>query len=151
MASDFYLTIENINNVISPDHIRELLTSAFSLEIFQNSGILAAHGVSISIFREDDEASVFKNFYPDVCVSFRIDKFKQYDKGLDMMLKVVFWLMSHFEGDMILSRDDDEVLFQRISGKLIFSDDSEFWADAKLSLFNLPYQYQPDQMNACSV
>jgi hypothetical protein len=137
MALDFYLTIENINDDLSPDHIRELLASVFSLEYYPDSGILMSDGAAVSVFREDDEESVFKNFYPDICVAFRIDKFRQYDNGLDMMVKAVSRLVSHFDGDMILSSDDEEVLFQRISGELMFSDDPEFWSDARLSLFEM--------------
>jgi len=147
MALDFYLTIENINDTISPDHIRELLTSVFLPETCQDSDILISDGVAISIFREDDEESVFKNPYPDICVSFRVDKFEKYERGINMMLKAVFRLVSHFKSDMILSSDDEEIIFQRTSGKSAFSNDFEFWTDARLPLFDFPYQYRPDEMN----
>jgi len=138
MALYYYLTIENINDELSPDHIRELLISVFFLEYYPDSGILMSDGAAVTVFREDDEESVFKNPYPDICVAFRIDKFRQYDKGLDMMVKAVSRLASYLDGDMSLSPDEEEeVLFQRISGELMFGDDPEFWSDARLSLFEM--------------
>ena len=88
-----------------------------------------APGLSVNVFKEDDEyeASLFGTPYPDVCVAFRVDKFEQYEKGANTMLKMVVWLMAFFDGDMVLSGDTEPVILQRISGKLVLNEDAEFW------------------------
>ncbi|MDM8553049.1 hypothetical protein QUF72_23430 [Desulfobacterales bacterium HSG2] len=56
------------------------------------------------------------------------------------MLKAVFWLISHLDGDMIFSSDSEEIILQRISEKLTLSDEPQFWTGSGLSLLNLPCQ-----------
>jgi hypothetical protein len=140
MALDYYLTIQNIDNKISPEQLRESLADAVSFQTNAISDILMKPGLTANVFEEDDEESAFGSPCPDICVAFRIDKFEQYEKGVNAMLRAVFWLMSCLKGDMILTFDTEEVVFQRISGELMFSDDPEFWSASRLSLFNLPCQ-----------
>ncbi len=129
MALDYYLTVQNPANEITPEQVRRSLAAAFSLQTHEISGILMAPGLSVNVFKEDDEyeASLFGTPYPDVCVAFRVDKFEQYEKGANTMLKMVVWLMAFFNGDMVLSADTEPVILQRISGKLVLNEDAEFW------------------------
>ena len=72
MALDYYLTIQNPANEITPEQVRKALAAAFSLQTHEISGILMAPGLSVNVFKEDDEyeASLFGTPYPDVCVAF---------------------------------------------------------------------------------
>lgn len=129
MALDYYLTIQNPANEITPEQVRKALAAAFSLQTHEISGILIAPGLSVNVFKEDDEyeASLFGTPYPDVCVAFRVNKFEHYEKGANTMLKMVVWLMAFFNGDMVLSDDTEPVILRRISGKLVLNEDAEFW------------------------
>jgi len=138
MALDYYLTIQNIGNKIYPEQLRESLADTISFQINPISGILMKPGLSVSTFEDDDEKSAFGSPWPDLCVAFRIDKFGQHEKGLSGMLKALFWLTFHLDGDMIFSSDSEEVIFQRISGKLTLGDAPHFWAGSGVPPLNLP-------------
>ncbi len=140
MALDYYLTIQNIGNEFSPKRLRESLADAISFQINPISGILMKPGLTVSTFEEEDEEAAFGNPWPDVCVAFRIDKFGQHEKGVNSMLKTLFWLISHLDGDMTFSSDREEIILQKISGKLTLSDKPQFWTGSGLSLLKLPRQ-----------
>jgi hypothetical protein len=75
-------------------------------------------GLTVNVFKEDDEDSLFNSTYSDICVAFRIDKFERYETGMNTMLKMVIWFMSYFKGDMIFSFDSEkQTIFQRVSAQ----------------------------------
>ncbi|MDM8553048.1 hypothetical protein QUF72_23425 [Desulfobacterales bacterium HSG2] len=71
MALDYYLTIQNIGNEISPEQLRESLADAISFQINPISGILMKPGLTVNTFEEEESA--FGSPWPDLCVAFRID------------------------------------------------------------------------------
>lgn len=93
-ALDYYIIIRNNENKIRPDQIAESLKINFSLHMNNETGLLTGDGLTVNTFTEHDEESVFSNSpYPDVCVSFRIDKFESHEKGVAAMLNILFWLI----------------------------------------------------------
>ena len=132
MALDYYLIIQNHNNEIEPRQVIESLTSTFSLQQNPLSDFRIAHGITVNVFKEDDEddESYFGNSYPDVCVSFRLDKFEHYEMGMNIMLKIVIWLMANFNVDMILFFNEQKI-FQRMASQLSINNDSEFWQSSE--------------------
>jgi hypothetical protein len=144
MALDYSLTIQNTRDEIEPDQIRESLMCAFPLQNNPLSDLLVASGLSVNVFKEDDEdeESIFGAPFPDVCVAFRIDKFEHSEKGITTMLKIAIWLMSFFDEDMILFFDSEDVIFQRISGQLILNGAPEFWTESRLALLKQRYQIE---------
>ncbi len=139
MALDYYLVIQDINNEIEPAIVLESLSQAFSLQKNQISAFLIGVGVTINAFKEDDEDSLFGSPYPEICVAFRIDKFEHYESGINTMLKIVIWLMSYFNGNMIFLLNEQKI-FQRMSSQLSLNNDSEFWSPAELSVPSQSFQ-----------
>ncbi len=130
MTLDYYIIIRNNENKIRPDQIAE---SNFSLHMNNETGLLTGDGLTLSAFKEEDEESVFSNSsYPDVCVSFRIDKFESNEKGVAAMLNILFWVIRNVNEDMILYNEDQAIL-QSISDKLIFEKKAWFWIQSKWS------------------
>ncbi len=127
MALDYYLVIQDINNEIEPAIVLESLSQAFSLQKNSMSGFLIGVGVTLNVFKEDDEESLFGSLYPDICVAFRIDKFEHHESGMKTMRKIVVWLMSYFNGDMRFLLNEQQI-FQRMSNQLSFNNDAEFWS-----------------------
>jgi hypothetical protein len=142
MALDYYLEIQNQKNKIEPELLLEALISAFSPKTAQASGIFIDTGCIVNAFKMDDpyDESIFKSSYSDVCVSFRIDKFERHETGIETMLRAVVWFMSYLSADMHLAFDSDEVILQRVSGKLVLNDSPEFWTESRLSLLQQPYR-----------
>ena len=61
MALDYYLIIQNHNNEIEPRQVIESLTSTFSLQQNPSSDLLKNTGISVSVFKEDDEYDIIEN------------------------------------------------------------------------------------------
>jgi len=137
MALDYYLIIQDINNEIEPTIVLECLSQSFFLQKNDLSGLLIGIGLTINAFKEDDEDSLSP--YPDICVAFRIDKFEHHESGMNTMLKIVIWLMSRFNGDMIFFLNEQKI-FQRLSSQLSLNNESEFWMPRELSLENQSFQ-----------
>jgi hypothetical protein len=133
--------IYNINNELEPGEVITSLSQIFNLEYNQISSLLTGIGLAVNIFKEDDEyeTSIFNSQYPDICISFRIDKFENYEAGMNTMLKMVIWLMSYLKEDMRLSLNEDQIL-QRISGNSNLNNESDFWIQPKLYFPNQNYQ-----------
>ena len=133
MALDYYLVIQDINNEIEPALVLESLSQALSLQKNKISGFLIGVGVTLNVFKEDDEYedSIFGSPHPDICVAFRIDKFEHHESGMNTMRKIVVWLMSYFDGDMIFLLNEQQI-FQRMSNQLSLNNGSEFWRSAAL-------------------
>ncbi|MCP4353199.1 MAG: hypothetical protein GY795_47720 [Desulfobacterales bacterium] len=113
MALDYYIIIRNNENKIRPDQIAESLKINFSLNI--NETELTGDGLTLSAFKEEDEESVFSNScYPDVCISFRIDKFESHEKGVAAMLNILFWLIRNVNEDMILYNEDQVMVLDSV-------------------------------------
>jgi hypothetical protein len=142
MALDYYLVIQNHHNDIEPRQVIESLISAFSLQPNPSSDLLINTGISVSVFKEDDEddESYFFSPYPDVCVSFRLDKFEHYETGMNTMLKIVIWLMATFNVDMVLFFNEQKI-FQRMASQLSINNDSEFWQSPQFYVPNQSSQF----------
>jgi hypothetical protein len=138
MALDYYLVIQNTHNEIEPAIVMESLSQGFSLQKNQMSGFLIGVGVTVNVFKEDED-SLFGSPYPDICVAFRIDKFEHSEKGMNTMLKMVIWLMSYFKENMIFLLNEQQI-FQRMSSQLSLNNDAEFWSPPRLSFPNQSYQ-----------
>jgi len=139
MALDYYLVTQNVSNDIEPTIVLESLSQTFSLQKNQISGFLTGIGLTINAFEEDDEDSFFDSPNPDVCVAFRIDKFEHYESGMNTMLKIVLWLMSYFNGNMIFFSNEQKI-FQRLSSQLSLNNDTEFWSSAESSFPSQSFQ-----------
>ncbi len=139
MALDYYLIIQDINNEIEPTIVLESLSQSFFLQKNNISGLLIGIGLTLNAFKEDDEDSLFRSPYSDICVAFRIDKFEHHESGMNTMLKIVIWLMSRFNGDMIFFLNEQKI-FQRLSSQLSLNNESEFWMPRELSLETQSFQ-----------
>ncbi len=148
MALDYYLIIQNTNNEIEPDQVKESLRQAFSLQTNQISGFLISVGITINVFKEEeDEDSLFENSsYPDICVSFRIDKFEHSETGMNTMLKMVIWLMSYLKNNLIFLLDEQPI-FKRLSSQLSLNNETDFWNPSILAVPNQSSQATPMAIN----
>ncbi len=138
MALDYYLLIQNGNNKIEPATVMESLSQMFSVPK-NPSGFLTEVGVTINVFKENDDDSFFGSAYPDICVAFHLDKFEHNETGMNLMLKMVIWLMSYFSGNMIFFFNEQKI-FQRMSSQLSLNEESEFWGNPTLSFTNQSQQ-----------
>jgi hypothetical protein len=141
MALDYYLIIQNTNNEIEPIQVMESLRQAFSLQKNKISGFLIGVGMTVNVFKEDDDDdSLFDNSsYPDICVSFRIDKFEHSETGMNTMLKMVIWLMSYLKNNIIFLLDEQPI-FKRLSSQLSLNNEADFWSPSILAVPNQSYQ-----------
>jgi hypothetical protein len=119
MALDYYLTIPNRhNNQLEMERLRHSLASTGLLSFHPHSNFLIGTGVTVSMFVEEVEEPSF--WSPDLCIAFRVDKFAQVE-GMNTLLQVVAWLLSHLDEDMKLLFDSEEVILQRIAGQVSVS------------------------------
>ncbi len=140
MALDYYLIIQNKNNEIEPIQVMESLRQAFSLQQNQISGFLIGVGMTVNVFKEEDDDSLFENSsYPDICVSFRIDKFEHSETGMNTMLKMVIWLMSYLKENIIFLLDEQPI-FKRLSSQLSLNNEADFWSPSILAVPTQSYQ-----------
>lgn len=130
MALDYYLTIQNSHhNQLQIEPLRYSLASTGLLSFQPNSNFLMGTGVTVSMFIEEvEEPSPWSS---DLCIAFRVDKFAQAE-GMNTLLQVVAWLMSHLGEDMKLLFDSEAVIFQRVAGQVSVSQaEPVFWKLAK--------------------
>ncbi len=137
MALDYYLIIQNTNNEIEPIQVMESLCQAFSLQKNQLSGFLIGVGMTVNVFKEDEEDdSLFEgSSYPDICVSFRIDKFEHSETGMNTMLKMVIWFMSYLKENIIFLLEEQPI-FKRLSSQLSLNNETDFWNPSILAVPN---------------
>lgn len=143
MALDYCLLVRNPNNELEPTCLKKDLLSTFHFQDNQISDFLVTTGLTLSIFKKDDEydKSFFNSSHPDICLSFRVDKFEQYEVGIITLLKTTSWLISHLNEDMILLFNNEYILLQKSADQLTLNEDPEFWLPSRISLINLPYQF----------
>lgn len=122
MALDYDLEIDQYGTQNKLAEIQSFIQSEFNLTPHEETIIMTAPGVSISVFVEDEddiETDDEGNLQRRAClnVSFRIDKFKLQQQGYKLMLDVVQKLFELVKVDLYLMNDNFDTLLQRVSGK----------------------------------
>jgi hypothetical protein len=87
--------------------------------------------------------SMFEELYgftSNICVSFRLDKFADYNRGYQLMMEAVTLLLSQDEGDGVLVFNSEITILQRIGGELVV--DSK-WNSSISNELRLPHQMLP--------
>ena len=80
------------------------------------------------------------HFTPDVRVTFRLDKFDDMEVGKIKFLRGTLELLSRTPNNAVLLFNNEDVILQRVGGRLILNDKSSFWTPEHLSEVRLPYE-----------
>jgi len=142
MTIEFSLEVHNKDDNLKPEAILDYLQDNFKFERNELSGILSVKGCTVNSYFDDDpyRESYFLSQFPDLIISFIIDKFDDHDIGIDNMIKTVFALIGKLKEDMILLFDDEEILLKRTSGELVVNSDTDFWDSYDLFIPNMPHK-----------
>ncbi len=79
-------------------------------------------------------------FHPDVVIDFRINPTSEYSLGKYTLLQATMELLHQFSGDAVLLSNGEDLVLQRIGGKLVVNKDWSNWSTSQLSEVTLPYE-----------
>ena len=93
-------------------------------------GQLIAPGLIVSAIPEGDLGrSVIKdafNFDPTVKLTFHVDKFENWEAGMNNTIRACVEILLKTQGNAVLLFNGEYTVLRRTGGRLILSDDSDF-------------------------
>lgn len=137
MASEFVL---HIVTELEPDDALHLISRNLELEEIKDDedededegkiyvkgpGVLVS-AVAASSRRKSLIEEIF-GFRPDITVWFRIQPKENYSKGKDTILRATMVLLKEAQGDAVLLFNGEEIVLQRIGGKLVYNKGFSDW------------------------
>jgi hypothetical protein len=139
MALEFDLSI---STQLEPAQVLQILSEQLDLNL--DSGQIKGDGVVIgAISKTALGQSVIEEgfgFKPTISVRFRIASTDNYEQGVLTILKATIVLMSTLKGDSVLLFNGEEVVCQRIHGKLLINQNRSIWKMSQISEITLPYE-----------
>ena len=143
MALDYDLDL--VTNLDSNEALT-LLADKFDFQ-WCNENQLIGIGVIVTSFSTSNlselSLSIFEESYgfrSNICVSFRLDKFADYNRGYQSMMEAVTLLLNQSKGDAVLVLNGEINVLQRIDGELLL--DSK-WHSSNPDELKLPHQIRP--------
>jgi len=145
MSINYYLDILASSE---PDQILDLICNQLSLENFDEKTFLFPGLIGrVSMCRESskDLTEEAFGFRPTLYISFLpIHNSDEYVQARNLIIKISMMVLNHEPGNAVLSREYEQVLFQRLNGQLVLNS-QYFVLENELNRvedINLPYTIQ---------
>ncbi|UQA55736.1 SitI3 family protein [Polyangium aurulentum] len=136
MAIEYDLDMYANDRNLDPEEVRSALLSQFPLTVNPHSDTLSGEGLSVTVIELDREYCERRGHaHLGVSPGFRIDKFEEYDVGVENMLRMVAWLLHRFDVEASLTLNGERSLLTRANGRLMLSDVPDFWFPERQAIF----------------
>lgn len=123
MALDYYLKIKNSGTQEKQEELHNLLLTKFMLTKHQDTQIMTAPGIGVSIFLDSDNIEktnqVDSILLPNLTICFRINKLKLQKEGYKLLQKIIQNIFDTVNSDMYLTDEyGDAIFLKKESGKI---------------------------------
>jgi hypothetical protein len=131
-----------------PDQILDLICNQLNVEKFDEKTFLCPGLIGRILKCRETSKDITEEafgFRPTLYISFLpIYNSDEYEQGRNSIIKVSMVVLNYESGDAVLTRENEQVLFQRLRGKLILNSQYFTLENAlnRVEDINLPYNIQ---------
>lgn len=142
MAISYFFEV-SINS--KPEEILQIIFNQFGFE-WQDGRLRSGNVLIYAHEQDDDDIALSESdlgFRPNIIIGFRVKPKDDLEVSVGTVLKVSLFILDQTSGNGVLLNNGEVVVFQRISGRLLFNNEEwNSWTEAVLSNRKIAYERQ---------